>query len=238
MSILGITSIRNLLDQRKLIIDPLNEDLLGSGFYTLTLGRFYSRVVGPAFKPGTESKDVALSADHPSAVERSAEWINPTSIDHICSAWEVFEAVSVGALKRDLGFYDEDYSNLDDDDRVIIVHPGEAIIVHSEEFVGSFNYLPVAIHGIESLSKFLVEVIPYVRHDPCVDRFSLVVKNLNLNQRMLLRVGMGIAVAMFLDVDATQTTVEIKNEDVVSIKDEWYPELLIPYHEEGPNVQE
>lgn len=231
MTVLSKPSILKALEAKRIIIDPFELDNLNPNSYDVTLGLHYGRMVGPALRP------VSYANKTPElAVVKPAEWVNPFSKDHWDQMWETFEGIEVDYLQSDLTYKFEDFSGLTPTDRVMVIEPGETILAHTEEFIGSAcDNITTLLKTKSSLARCFVSTSINAGWGDIGfhNRWTLQITNHNLRQRILLKVGMKVAQIAFIEVsepvrELYQGKYQQVHESLEDLKQQWKTEDMLP----------
>lgn len=129
-----------------------------------------------------------------------------------------------------------------EDEMVIVVRPGETILAHTCEFIGSNNPLVPALFPRSSLERCFVHVEGGLGHSGYVNRWALRITNTSKNLKIPLIVGRPIAQIVFYQTEGIvqapygATTNKYQGATTVAeIAKTWKPEDLLPrLHLEPP----
>ena len=199
-----------------IVIEPFDDRNLKTTSYDVTLGPWFWREKHPGGR----------STIH-----------NPYDEKSIGLVWSgPFEAERVGGLRERLG---QELKNVKDDDRVILLEPGETILAHTQEFVGGREICVAKMYARSSLGRNFVEVCKDAGWGDIgyFNRWTMEVANNSRHYAIPLIVGRRIAQMVFYEV-APLAKKEIDyvgeggkyqlSQDVEELKKSWRPEMMLP----------
>lgn len=201
-----------------IFIEPFQRESLGTASYDLALGRYFYR----------ENRDAhALS------------FYNPYSPADVARVWggqdDYLEAVTVGDWRRaNRGFTLE---NINDDDRIIVLDPGETILAHTEEFIGgSDTAIVTMMKARSSLGRNFIEVCKCAGWGDVGyhNRWTMEITNNSAKHQIPLVVGRRVAQMVFFKTEGVEDKVYTfagkyqTSTDREKMMKEWHPSHMLP----------
>ncbi len=217
MSVLSKPEILKHYQAGNIIIDPFNTDAIANSSCDVRLGQFFYR----------------QSRAH------DTETLNPFWEKSIQKMYgKVETAIFVKQVRSKINpFY-----NLDDDDRIILVAPGETILAHTIEFIGGKNgagklpALTTEMRARSSLGRIGIGVCKCAGWGDIgyVNRWTMEITNFS-NIVIPLVVGMRIAQIIFHEVGKIEEKDEYAKKgkyhtesDIEKMKKNWQPSDMLP----------
>ena len=145
-STLSDKAIIRLMDEGEIIISPFNINNIGTSSYDVTLGEWYYR-----------------------EQELKNEWTS--SIYNIYSEENVHRIWGNPIQALSHSYYQEhgiNLENIDPDEKIIFVNPGETILCHSVEFIGAREKATTMMKARSSMGRNFIEVCKCVSGDSLI----------------------------------------------------------------------
>ncbi|PCI21288.1 hypothetical protein COB64_00190 [Candidatus Wolfebacteria bacterium] len=197
-----------------IIIDPFNSLNLATSSYDVSLGEYYYREQKPKYY-------------HPI--------YNIYNKSHTHHVWgpRFYEAKTAVEAFEKLNF---DWEGISKDDKVILIHPGETILAHTNEFIGGRNHITTMMKARSSMGRNFIEVCKCAGWGDVgfINRWTMEITNNSQNYVIPLVVGRRIAQIIFFETgpiagkDYTVTGKYLSSTDIDIVKEEWKPEMMIP----------
>lgn len=192
MSLSDTQILANL--NKDIIISPFNPDQLGPNSYDVTLGEWYYSVNEekmPCYLPNT-SIDIS---------KNSLKYLSSENGKQISEYWGVTNlAPNFGAKKafKITTEYEAELYGVSKGDQIIIVEPGELILAHTNEIVGTLNNFNMMIQNKSTIMRIGVTICRDANFANVgfIGRFCLEISN-ESKVCSVLRVGQRIAQILF-----------------------------------------
>jgi deoxycytidine triphosphate deaminase len=219
--VLSDTEILAAMEEGAIIIEPFNRNQLGNCSYDVTLGEYFFRHT-------------------PSEADKSKVLV-PWQASSVHDYWgEVQKAQHIAVV-------DEDGEG-SEDDKYIIVHPGESILAHTQEFIGFkgfHKYLNASndkrwiggttvMKARSSMARCCLTVCSDSGYGDIgyTNRWMMRITN-NGTRLVYLKVGMRVAQIVFLATGPCSKSYEErgayqKSNDITTIMESWKPSDLLP----------
>lgn len=252
---LGI--IRHML-AGNVVIHPFNADQLGTNSYNVTLGQHFWRrfenvngvhrlnaprradirsFVSPrerartrggeethAFAPSREELDEAQGP--------RIDTYNPLDEGNVRFVWRKGEAQLAAEVER---VNNLKFEGIFRDDRLIMLHPHEMILAHTQEFVGGLNVVVTSISGKSTAGRNMIEVCSdaNVGNIGFFNRWTLEIRNKGDKLAIPLVVGEPYAQITFYESQPAATSYAAtglyqSGESIQQVVDFWTPEMMLP----------
>lgn len=213
-SLMSDARILEELDFGRIVISPFIRKNLGTASYDVTLGEWYFREQSPnpglvLYSPWSE-EDVR------------AVWGTPQKADIAGEYMSQFSLKLPGGIKQE--------------NRIILVRPGETILCHTEEYVGGREGITTMMKARSSVGRNFIEVCKCAGWGDVgyINRWTMEVTNNSRHYIIPLVVGRRIAQIAFFEVGMTQG-VDYSNSgkyqtssDLSSLKSSWTPDDMLP----------
>ena len=231
-SLLSRPAIRRAFEKGDILIDPFDERNLGTNSYDFRLGEYFWREV--RFAP------------------YGMPFYNPYDEDNIRAHWYECEAATYRvfmamhlppwALDR------EQHKGIGDEDKVLLIEPGETLLCHTEEFIGgTSNSITTMMKGRSSTARNRIKICSDAGLGDIgyCNRWTLEVTNLG-EAPTLLVAGRRIGQMLFFetepldqgDGDYVSIGKYQKHRTIEELKKNWSPENMLPRQWEDWEVQD
>lgn len=212
-SLLSKPQILRHYEQGNIIIHPFDEKNVNTVSVDVRLGEHY-------FRP--RRQEVNLSVFNPfDQTVTNSYWGEPL---HAVFAKDWMERH--GRLE-----------NISENDRLIIVHPGETILAHTIEFIGGRNCVTSAMRAKSSMGRIGISVVKCAGWGDVgyYNRWTMQITN-HLAIPTALVVGMRIAQMVFYEVDPIEHDDSYsagkgayqREADIKQMVREWSPSMMLP----------
>ena len=211
MAVLSDADILRELND-KVIIDPFDDKHLGNCSYDVTLGEHYYR-----------------------SVLKHNRLYDPYNKSIVDSNWRVHKATF---LQETINQYVEVCPEIEDINpprgaKIILLHPRETILAHTNEFIGGLNNITTMMKARSSIGRNFIEICKCAGWGDIgyINRWTMEITN-NSDYYIPLIVGERVAQIVFMYV-ATPTNHPYaskyqRNRDLDQIKKEWQPSDMLP----------
>lgn len=222
-SLLTNSSILDLHSQGKIVIDPFIRRNLANSSYDVTLGNFFYRQASFGKK--------SMRAD------RNLQIYNIYDESHVMHMWEgFFEAEKAKDFTKK---WKIKLTNVDPEDRIILVYPHETILAHTNEFIGGKDSITTMMKARSSIGRNFIEVCKCAGWGDVgyINRWTMEITNNNNHFAIPLVVGRRIAQIIFFMGDPVlpnedyvgQTDSKYSSShDIEELKRQWDPSQMIP----------
>lgn len=203
-TVLSNQSIIEEIKNKNIIIEPFNIDQLSTSSYDVTLGRNYY------------------------VCKKKNKLYNMYSKQCIDETWELHTAKKLKDTKYG------PLENIDDEDEVIILLPGQNILSHTNEYIGGVNNITTMMKSKSSMGRSFITTCRCAGWGDVgyYNRWTMEITN-DLNMKVILVVGRPIAQIVFLRTDKTSDSYDNKGtyqngKDIEILKSEWTPNEMLP----------
>lgn len=212
--ILSDIAIQEAMSSGDLVIEPFDEINLGSDTYDVRLGEWFYR----------ESPSPHCIAGSP--------MFNPFSKGSVRNVWgEPLLAERVGDRCND-----DRWSGWKEDDRFILLHPGETILGHTVEFIGGVRSYTTKMFSRSTVGRCMLGVCKCAGRGDVgyFNRWTMEITSFSSHNCIPLKVGMRIAQIEFLPVGSVSKVYGRdkgkyqSGTDLASLVANWKPELMLP----------
>ena len=208
--ILSNKRILEEMEKGNVVISTFKESNLSTSSYDVSLGEYFYR----------EQKNDSKTYNIYSKENRNNVWGNVQQAD---TAKDVFES------------YNEDFENISPEDKIILIHPGETILAHTEEFIGGKKNITTMMKSRSSMGRNFINACKCAGWGDVgyINRWTLEITNFSKYYTIPLVVGRRIAQIVFLETGEVNGSYEKKgkyqgSDDIKKLKEEWKPELMLP----------
>ena len=236
----GVLSDIQIVERRaknEIVIEPYNESNLNTSSYDVTLGEWYFRETFP--------DDSSLNSVY-----------NMYSEGMVKKVWgEPIRAKTYRELLNDAG-NNVVLENIDMDDQIIIINPGERILAHTNEYIGGRSHTTTMMKARSSMGRNFIETCSCAGWGDVgyINRWTMEITNNSRWYKIPLVVGKRLAQIIFFETgDVSGNTygnyqMEInrnksgkyqsigdvdedgkpKNITIDDLQKEWKPENMLP----------
>lgn len=212
-SLLSDKAIRRHMKAGTVVIAPFVEANLGTSSYDITLGPNYFRESTP---------------------EAGALRVyNPYSRGMVESVWGEKQRAERAGLWMERNR--TRLENIDDDDLIIWVCPGETILGHTNEFIGGRGSVTTMMKARSSLGRNFIELCKCAGWGDVgyVNRWTVEITNNSRNYSIPLVVGRRVGQIVFFDTDGTERSYADTGKyqttgDFDAMVKAWRPEDMLP----------
>ena len=210
--LLSRDAIRRHLDKGTIIIDPFDERQLQTTSYDVTLGDYYWK----------ESHPNGRATVHNLYDEESTRrvWLGPQ------------EAEPLEVLGERLSLT---FKNINPEEKIILLGPGETILAHTQEFIGGRKIVVAKMYARSSMGRNFVEVCKDAGWGDVgyFNRWTMEITNNSKNYSIPLVVGRRVAQMVFYEVEPISEEYSLSGKyqeeaDLEGLKKNWRPEMMIP----------
>lgn len=216
-------TIKHHFEMGHIIISPFDELNLGSAQYDVRLGEYFYR------EALTEPRFAAWGSE--------PSFYNPYDEKHVQRHWRLCSAVSRGIVERDI-ISAESLKGIGVDEKVILLHPGEMILAHTEEFIGgSCNFITTQMKARSSIGRNFLTVCACAGQGDVGyhTRWTFEIHNRNRHHTIPLVVGRRIAQILFFEVEPVadadmygRSGKYQAGSSIEELKATWRPEDMLP----------
>jgi dCTP deaminase len=211
-------SDKRILEEMKkgeIVIHPFDQGQLATSSYDVTLGEWFFR-------------------EQPTKYNHSLYNIwSQEHMEHVWGAGKVERAVTAKeAFKK----YNFDFDGIREDDKVIVLRPGETILAHTNEFIGGKDHITTMMKARSSMGRNFIEVCKCAGWGDVgyVNRWTMEITNNSKNYIIPLVVGRRIAQIIFfetgpiLERDYTTSGKYAVSTNLKELQKNWKPESMLP----------
>ncbi len=214
---MALSDKRILEEMRKgdIVIHPFDQGQLATSSYDVTLGEWFFR-------------------EQPTKYNHSLYNIwSQEHMEHVWGANKVERAVSAKeAFKK----YNFDFDGIREDDKVIVLRPGETILAHTNEFIGGKDHITTMMKARSSMGRNFIEVCKCAGWGDVgyVNRWTMEITNNSKNYIIPLVVGRRIAQIIFfetgpiLERDYTTSGKYAASTNLKELQKNWKAESMLP----------
>ena len=206
------------MEAGNIIIDPFDRANLSTSSYDVTLGDFYF-----------SEQDTGNTV------------YNPFSKNDVDRVWGVKprRAKTAKEVFADTSFA---FDGIAEDDRAVLIEPGETILAHTNEFIGGRNHITSMMKARSSWGRNFIEVCKCAGWGDVgyTNRWAMEITNNSRRHGIPIVVGRRIAQIIFIETgeilgdDYTRTgKYQGADDSVEAIKRGWDPTSILPkmYHD-------
>jgi dCTP deaminase len=215
MSLLSNKAILRYRKEGGIVIEPFIEDNLNTSSYDVTLGEYYFRE--------QNNKD-----DHVSNI------YNIYSKEDVNRVWGAPLIAKPYSYYKDKGIILE---NINDDDKIIFIDPGERILGHTREFVGGVSTVTTMMKARSSTGRNFLSVCLCAGMGDIgyFNRWTMEITNNSTNYKIPLVVGRRYAQIVFLDTEGLLDNKKYSHEgkyqkewNIDELQANWNPYDMLP----------
>ncbi len=202
-------TIKKEIDNGNIIISPYEESNLNTSSYDVRLGEYYFR----------ENK------------LKDKFFYNFYDEDHVKSLWgEPLQAITAEKL------FDKTPAGIYENEKIILINPGETILGHTDEFIGGKNHITTMMKARSSLGRNFIQVCKCAGWGDVgfTNRWAMEISNSSQEHTIVLVVGRRIAQIIFFEtgeIEGSDYATSGKyqtTDDMKKLKKEWDPYSLVP----------
>lgn len=154
-------------------------------------------------------------------------------MEHVWGADKVERAVTAKeAFKK----YNFEFDGIREDDKVIVLRPGETILAHTQEFIGGKDHITTMMKARSSMGRNFIEVCKCAGWGDVgyINRWTMEITNNSKNYIIPLVVGRRIAQIIFfetgpiLERDYTTSGKYASSTNIKELKKSWKPDSMLP----------
>ena len=202
-------TIKKEINNGNIVISPYEESNLNTSSYDVRLGEYYFR----------ENK------------LKDKLFYNFYDEVHVKNLWgEPLQAITAKELfdKPPVGIYENE--------KIILINPGETILGHTDEFIGGKNHITTMMKARSSLGRNFIQVCKCAGWGDVgfTNRWAMEISNSSQAHTIALVVGRRIAQIVFFDTgeiegnDYATSGKYQTTDDMDKLKKEWDPYSLVP----------
>jgi dCTP deaminase len=236
--VLGRDAIKDQVKQGNIIIDPLIEENIQTTSVDVSLGPFYYRD-NMIIKPRYFNHDFSYTTDsdlelHSVSDMWRSEYFEAQLYSKLNAAVDFKDIVIIRVFETDMTHEEllVDYKS-----KYILLSPGESILGHTMEYIGSnSSKITTMCKAKSTIGRALIEVCKCAGWGDVkyFNRWTLELTN-NSKYHLLLKVGMPLAQIIFFAVDGCSDKDSYASEgqyqttgNLEKLKAEWTPKSMLP----------
>jgi dCTP deaminase len=210
-------SDRKIIEAMKegtIVIQPFDQRNLATSSYDVTLGEYFFVEQKP---PHFENL------------------YNIYDKKHVDRVWGLkpFKAKTAKEIFKN---YEFDFNGIAEDDRVILLAPGETILGHTNEFIGGKDHITTMMKARSSLGRSFIEVCKCAGWGDVgyVNRWTMEITNNSTHYYIPLVVGRRIAQIVFFETgpilgdDYSKSGKYQTPDTLAKLKKQWKPDMMLP----------
>ena len=208
--------ILECMEAGSIVIDPFRREHLATSSYDVTLGEYFFREQPPKYNHSL---------------------YNIWSESHMRHVWGADHPENAVPAEEAFQKYNFDWENgIRQEDRVIMLRPGETILAHTGEFIGGRDHITTMMKARSSMGRNFIEVCKCAGWGDVgfINRWTMEITNNSRNYLIPLVVGRRIAQIIFFETgpivarDYTAGGKYQTSQDLDTIKETWNPSLMLP----------
>lgn len=201
------------MEKGNIVISPFNEKNLSTSSYDISLGENYF----------SEQKNLGASNIY-----------NPYNKEETARVWgSPKKALLAKDVFQNFNFENSGIAN---DERVILLGPGETILAHTNEFIGGKNCITTMMKARSSLGRNFIEVCKCAGWGDVgyINRWTMEITNNSIHYHIPLIVGRRIGQIVFFETgEVRDKSYESegkyqKSDDIEKIMEKWSPLSMLP----------
>ena len=211
-------SDKRILEEMKkgdIVITPFDQAQLATSSYDVTLGEYFFR-------------------EQPTKYNHSL--YNIWSQEHMEHVWGADKVERAVTAKEAFKKYNFDFDGIREDDKVIVLRPGETVLAHTQEFIGGKDHITTMMKARSSMGRNFIEVCKCAGWGDVgyINRWTMEITNNSKNYIIPLVVGRRIAQIIFfetgpiLERDYTNSGKYASSTNIKELKKSWKPESMLP----------
>ncbi len=217
-SFLSDKAILRERDNGNILIEPFVRENLGTGSYDVSLGRYYYR----------ENRDAS-----------GLSFYNPYSKSDVARVWgdqdDYLEAMSAREWRKQNRNFP--LENIDDNEEIIVLDPGETILAHTNEFIGGTDdMIDTMMKARSSTGRNFIEVCKCAGLGDIgyCNRWTMEITNNSSKYQIPLVVGRRVAQILFFKTEGTLNSVYSDSgkyqttKNIPQMIEEWHPSMMLP----------
>jgi dCTP deaminase len=242
----GCLSDKDILrhrDKGYIHIEPFDRDNLNTSSYDVTLGKYFFRERAPDVGVriyniyDEDHVDRVWGKEPEEAIKKQAFIDDPNYLKDYLSEL----AIDRGFLPKELsiGSIQDELTNIDPDERIIFLFPGETILGHTNEFIGGRKVDTTMMKARSSFGRNFISICKCAGWGDVgyVNRWTMEISNSSHNHHIIpLVVGRRCAQIIFLNTGETiqqdySDGVDSKYQtstDVDHLMENWEPRDMLP----------
>jgi len=209
-------SDKRILDEMEkghIVITPFKEENLSTASYDVTLGEYY-------FSEKNNTHDI----------------YNPCNQKDVEQVWGT-EPQQAKPAKEAFKNEPFEFTGIAEDDKVIVLEPGETVLAHTEEFVGGRIHITTMMKARSSWGRNFIEVCKCAGWGDVgyTNRWTMEVTNNSRHHRIPIIVGRRIAQIVFFDTGEIKLDNYIQQgskyqttENLEEMVRQWDPKSMLP----------
>lgn len=225
-SVLSDVQIREQRERGDIVIEPFVEKNLGNNSYDVTIGEYYYRSpVSPFYLTNNpnEMEDFILQYD-----KNCRTILNPYDQENVNQYW--------GELQQAQLVSDElcEKLKIPQGSKIIWVRPGELILAHTQEFIGTVENFTTMMKTRSSMGRLGLNMCKCAGLGDIgyFNRFTMEISNFS-NRIVPLVVGSRVAQIVFFSCGKTENTYSKNGSYQYSVNkqeviENWKPDMMLP----------
>ncbi len=213
--LLSRDAILKHFQEGNIVIDPFDDRKLKTSSYDVSLGEWFWREGHP------EGRATLHNLYDESSTK--AVWKGP------------YQAELAREVSQRLGL---ELKNIKDDDKIVLLRPGETVLAHTEEYIGGRDKIVTKLYARSSLGRNFVEVCKDAGWGDIgyFNRWTMEVTNNSQYFTIPLVMGRRVGQMVFYEVEPLKHSPDYVGEggkyqhspDIEEVKKSWHPEMMIP----------